>query len=136
MSGDEQDGGYWPSHHPLRRIERKLDLLLERIPEPMSDALAAALVPLDAAVTQNSADILNIGSLVTTDFAALQAQIGTLQAEVAAGGTIPAADLTDIANQVSILAQAHTASMAIIANLGSIVPAGTVAAAPAQSTIT
>lgn len=109
----------------------------------MSDVLAAALAPLDAAVTQNSADLLNIGSLVTTDFTALQAQIGTLQAEVAAGATIPAADLTDIANQISILAQAHTASMAIIANLGPIVPAGTIApvgtvapAVPAQSTIT
>lgn len=108
-----------------RLREWLLQPALERLNE-MSDALATALAPLDAAIAQNSTDILNIGSMVTADFASLQTQITTLQGEIAAGGTIPAADLADIANQVSVLAQAHTASLAIVQNLGSI--AGTPAA--------
>ena len=110
-------------HVPLGERLTRIETLLEGLPKIMSDALATALAPLDAGITQNSADILNLGSVVSADFAALQGSITALQGSIAAGTTIPAADMADIANQVSVLAQAHSALTAVIAGLGTVAPA-------------
>lgn len=93
----------------------------------MSDALATALAPLTDAVNQEHQDLLNIGTLETAAFTQLETQIATLGSQVASGGTISAADVLTIQNNVSVLAQSHTLSQTIIANLGSITNPGTIA---------
>lgn len=57
---DEPDGGFWPYHHPIRRIERKLDLLLEKVTE-MSNSLAnlQAVDALEATAVNGEIALLN-----------------------------------------------------------------------------
>jgi hypothetical protein len=118
----------------LGSIAADVKTLLQRIPVPMSDALATALAPLDTAIAQNSTDIgqiltlsMNTGSVVSADFVALEGSITALQSQIANGQTIPAADLTDISNQVANLGSAHATALNVIAALGSLANAGTVA---------
>jgi hypothetical protein len=118
----------------LGSIAADVKTLLQRIPVPMSDALATALAPLDTAIAQNSTDIqqistlaINTGSIVATEFTALQGSIAALTSAAAAGQTIAPADLADISNQVANLGSAHATNLTVIAALGSLANAGTVA---------
>lgn len=103
MTDDEPDGGFWPYHHPIRRIERKLDLLLERQQTNMSattnslanlqaaDALEAAAVNAEIALLNTLFADLQAAS-PTGDNPAIDAIVANMQSRVAALNAAAAAD--------------------------------------------
>ena len=80
---DEPDGGFWPEHHPIRRIERKLDQVLAELQElkQMSQNNQSALDAANAAL-QAGLD------KIQTDVTAIAAE---LQANLPAAGSVPSA---------------------------------------------
>ena len=91
---DDPYGGYWPEYHPLRQIERKLDLLLERQQINMSTT-TNSLANLQAAVAAETAVDQSVLTLLTTlaaeiasasptgDNPAIDAVVATMQANAA-----------------------------------------------------
>lgn len=95
---DEPDGGFWPYHHPLRRIERKLDLVLDQMKElKMSES------QLETDLTAQTAAVQALASEVTNGLQANATAIAALQAQVAAGTPVTAADLSTLESNTAAM---------------------------------
>lgn len=93
--------------------------LMQGIKKTMVDELATALQPLDAGIAQVDQDVINLGTVDTAAFAALQTKIAALQNQITNNETINPADLADISTQVSNLQNTHNILLQAIQNSGS-----------------
>lgn len=97
MSEDDQDGGYWPFHHPLRRIERKLDVIL-KVQERLLHMSQTVQETIDANNTRMSAALDGITADLTAIAAELKAAVppvGTTVTQASADAMTALADRLD-----------------------------------------